>query len=76
MVFDFLINLRLSESGLILLIVSVSTITDDVDKDIFVELLAICDCNLHAFIQDVRNISIYMDYWSIDCLCDLCAVER
>lgn len=67
---------RLSEIRLILLVVTVSSISNDVNEDIFLEFLSILNCNFHALVQDIGLITIYVDYWSIDCLCYLRAVVR
>ena len=74
MFFDFLVNFGLSESGLILLIVTVSSVPYNINEDIFVEFLTVGDCNLHDFVENVRNICVYVNDWGINCFCNLCAV--
>lgn len=76
MVFYLLVHQRLGKGRLILFIMPMSSVTYNVNEDVFLELLAIGYCNFHAFIQDIRLVSIYMDYRGINSLCDLCAVER
>ena len=74
MFFNFLIDFWLSECGLILLVVTVSSVSNYIDEDVFVEFLTICYCDLHDSVENVRNISVYVDYWGIDCFCYLCAI--
>lgn len=75
MVFDCLIHKWLGKGRLILLVMSISPVTYDINEDVFLELLPIGDCNFHAFIEDVRLISIDMDYGGINSFSDLSAVE-
>ena len=65
MIFNSLVYLWLGKSRLVLFIMSISTITYDIDEDIFSEFLTILDCDSHTFIQNIRYFTIYMDNWSI-----------
>ncbi len=74
MIFNLIVHDRLCEIWLILLVVAISPKSDNVDEDILLEFLSILNCDLHAFVQNIRLITIYVNNWSIDCLCYLCAV--
>ena len=76
MVFDLFIHERLRESWLILLVVSITSKTYNVDEYILVELLSVGDCDSHAFVKNIRNIAVDVDDWSIDRLSDLGAIVR
>jgi hypothetical protein len=54
--------------------VPVSSIADDIDKDVLLESLAVLHCDLHALVKNIGFISVYVDDWCIYCLGDLCAV--
>jgi hypothetical protein len=73
---DLLIHKRLGEVGLILLIVSISPIAHNINENVFLELLSVGYCYLHALIKDIRLVSIYMYHGCIYCFGDFCAVER
>lgn len=74
MVFNLFIHDRLCEVRLVLLVVAISPVSDDIDEDVFLEFLSILNCDLHAFVQNIGLITIYVNYWSIDCLSHLSAV--
>jgi hypothetical protein len=74
MVLDLIIHQWLGKVRHVLLIVAVPSISNDVDKDILLEALAIFNCDLHAFVENIRLISVHMDYWSIHSLRDLSTV--
>jgi len=76
MVFDLLVHKRLGESRLILFIVSISSIPHNINKNVFVELLAVGYCNFHALVKDIRLISIHMNNGCINCLGSFSAVKR
>ena len=50
MTLDFLIHDRLCEVGLILLVVAVPSVSDDVDKNILLELLSVGNSDFDAFV--------------------------
>jgi hypothetical protein len=74
MVLDLIIHQWLGKVRHVLLIVAVPSISNDVDKDILLEALAIFNCDLHAFVENIRLIGVHMDYWSIHSLRDLSTV--
>lgn len=76
MVFNFFIHNWLGEIGLILLIMSKSSIANYINEDVFLEFLAISDCNFNALIKNIRFVCVDMDDWSINCLGYLSAVIR
>lgn len=61
MVFNFFIHFWLSKEGLILLIMAKSSITDNINEDIFFEFLSVLHCDFHASVQNIRLIGIYVD---------------
>lgn len=71
-----LVHLGLCEKGLVLLVVSESSVTDDIDENVLFELLSVLYSNLHATVQKVRFISIDMNDWCSNNLSYLCAVVR
>lgn len=75
MFLNFFINFRLGEGRLILFIVTVPSIAYNIDEDIFVKLLSVGDCDFHALIEDVGDISVDVDDWGIDCFGHFGAVE-
>jgi hypothetical protein len=75
-ILNLLIHQGLSKVRLILLVVTVSSIANDINKNVLLELLTILNCDLHTFVQNIRLISIDMDYWGISCFCHLGAIER
>lgn len=74
-VFDLLIHQRLSKGRLILFIMSISSVSNNIDKDVLLEFLTISDCYPHTLIKNVRLVSIYMDHGGINCLSNLSAIE-
>jgi len=74
MIFDFFIEQRLSESRLILLIMSISSKANNINEDVLLKLLSVGNCNFHAFVKNVRDISVDVNDGSIDCLGNLCTV--
>lgn len=76
MVLDFFIEKRLSEGWLVLLVVPIPSKPNYIDEDIFVELLPVSHCDLHAFVKDIGNIAVYMNHRSIDSLGNFGAVIR
>lgn len=71
---DLFVHERLSEIGLVLFVMSISSIPYNINEDILMELLPVLNGYLHAFIQNVRLVSIHMNHWRIYCLCYLSAV--
>ena len=76
MIFDLIVHQRLSENRLILLIVSISSVSNNINKDIFVKFLTISHSDLDDLVQNVRSVSVYMDNRGIYCFSYLCAVVR
>ena len=76
MVLYLLVHEGLSEGGLILLIVPVSSVADDIDEDVFLELLAIGNSDFHTLVEDIRLVSVDVDYGRIHSLSNLSAVKR
>lgn len=74
MIFDFFIEQRLSESRLILLIMSISSKANNINEDVLLKFLSVGNCNFHAFVKNVRDISVDVNDGSIDCLGNLCTV--
>ena len=74
MVLDLIVKKRLSKGWLILLVVPISPEANNVDEDVLVELLPVSHRNLHAFVKNIRYISVHMNNGSIDCLGDLSAI--
>ena len=72
---DSLIHHRLSKGGLILLIVTVSSVSDYINKNIFLELLSIINSKLDDLVDLLRIISVHMNDRSLDCFCHICAIE-
>ena len=75
MLLDYSIHQRLCERGLILLVMAVTTIADDIHKNILFENLSELKSQLYYLIDCFNIISIYVDYWGSDCFCHLCAVQ-
>lgn len=50
MTLDFLVHNRLSEVGLVLLVVAIPSVSDDVDKNVLLELLSVSNCDFDAFV--------------------------
>ena len=61
---------------LVLLAVSVPTVSNDVDENVLFEFLFVGNCHLHASVQQVRLIGVYVNYRCPDDLSNLCAVKR
>jgi len=57
-----------------LFVMSISSVTDNIDEDVLLEFLTISYCYPHTLIKNVRLISVDMDYRGIDCLSNLSAV--
>ena len=76
MPFDGLIHEWLRENRLILLIVSISPVSDNINEDVFIELLPVSHGNLHALVKDIRHVSVDMNHWSVDSFSHLSAVKR
>src|SRR5947209_4281435 len=70
------IHERLSERGLVSLIVSLLAITNNVDNDVFPELSAPVGSHLTDEIDSLHIITIHMDDGSVDCFGDIRAVRR
>lgn len=73
-IFDLFVHERLCEGGLILFVMAISSISDNIDEDIFLEALPVLHCDFHALIEDVWLIGVDVDDWCIDRLCHLSAV--
>lgn len=58
-----------------MLIVTVSPITDDVDEDVFVELLAILEGDVHGFVDELGLVGVYVDDGGLDGFGHVSAVE-
>ena len=76
MILDLVVHNGLSKVGLILFIVAESSISDNIDEKVLVELLSEGDGNLHALVQNVRHISVHVNNGSIDDLGDFGTVVR
>lgn len=76
MVSNLLIHKRLSKVRLILLIMSISPISDDINEDVLLEFLAIGHCNFHALVEDIRLICVYVNDRGIYGFGNFSAVKR
>jgi hypothetical protein len=76
MVLDLFVHFRLGKERLVLLIVTISSIANDVNENVLLELLLIGDGNLHTAIQKIWLISVDMDYRGPDGLGYLCTIVR
>ena len=74
MVLNFLVHFGLCEEGLVLLVVPKSSVSDDIDENVFLEFLFISDCDLHASVKQVRLVCIYVNYRRTDDFGNLGAV--
>lgn len=73
-IFDLLVHFRLCKQWLVLLVVAESSVSHNVDKDIFFELLPVLYSNTNATVEDCGLIGIHVEYRNPDGLCDFCAV--
>ena len=63
---DHLIHHRLSKSRLILLVMTVSTIPDDIDENVLMELLAVFKGNMYGFVHELGLVGIYVNDRSLN----------
>lgn len=63
---DFLVHHRLGKGRLILLIMPVSSVTDDIDKDVLVEFLSVPQCHLQYLVDELRLVCVYVDDGGLD----------
>lgn len=75
-VLDLFVHQRLGKVGLVLLVVPVSPVAHDIDEDVLLEFLAVVHCYLHTLVEDVRLISVDVNYGRINCLRHFGAVVR
>ena len=73
---NLLIHVWLSEFRLVKLVVSITTITNNVNENILVESLSVFDCEFAHSVDGFWIISVDMNDWGIECLSDITAVER
>ena len=69
-----IVHFGLSEERLILFIVPVSSVADDIDEDVFLELESVSHGDLHASVEDGWLISIYVEDGSSNNFGNFCAV--
>lgn len=72
---NLLVHVRLSEFRLVKLVVSITTITNNVNENILVESLSVFDCEFAHSVDGFWIISVDMNDWGIECLSDITAVE-
>jgi len=72
----FFIHMRLREFRLVKLIVAVSTIANNINENILLELLSVFDCEFADSVDRLWIISIYMNNWCIKCFSYVTAVKR
>ena len=68
--------MRLSEFRFVKLIMAISSITNDVNKNILVESLSVFDCEFAYSVDSFWIISIDVNYRAIKRLSDVTAVKR
>ena len=68
--------MRLREFRLVKLIVAVSTIANNINENILLELLSVFDCEFADSVDRLWIISIYMNNWCIKCFSYVTAVKR
>lgn len=73
---DLFIHDGLGEERLILLIVTKSSVSDDINEDILLEFLSVLNGNLHTVIKQVWLISIDVDDWGSDNFSNFSTIER
>jgi hypothetical protein len=71
----YLIHFWLSKTWLILLIMSPSSISNNIDKNILFEFLSISYSNFHALIKNIWLITIHMNNWNINCFGNFSTIE-
>jgi hypothetical protein len=71
----FFIHMRLSKFRFIKLIMAVSTITNNINENILVELLSVFHCEFAYSVDSFWIISIYMNNWGIKCFSNITAVK-
>lgn len=72
---DLLVHHRLSEGGLILLVVSVPSVAHDVDEDVALEFLAILDGKSDSLVNQLWLIAVYVNDRRHCGLSDICAIQ-
>jgi hypothetical protein len=65
----------LGKRWLILLIVTVPSVANDIDEDIFVKLLPILKGNMHCLMDEFGLIGVDMNDWSLNGFSYVCTVE-
>jgi len=73
---NFLIHMRLSEFRFVKLIMTVSTITNNINENIFMELLSVFYWEFANSVDSFWIISIYMNNRGIKCFSYITAVKR
>lgn len=72
---DNLIHHGLSEGRLILLVMSVSPVPYNVNKDILMELLSVLDSYVHGFMDKLWLVSIYVNDWGLNWFGNVSAIK-
>jgi len=65
---DLLVHQRLSETGLVKLVMTHLTVSDDVDDYVFVVLLAVLRRSFENVYHVLVGVGVYVENRSIDCL--------
>ena len=73
-IFNYLVHFGLSEERLILLIMAIFSKPNNIDEDIFFELKSVLDCNFYASVKKPWLITVNMEDWCSNHLCDLSTV--
>lgn len=53
---------------------TMSSVPDQVDEEVFVELFSVVQGDFHASVHQLRFVSVYVDHWGIDDLGELSAM--
>lgn len=54
---------------------TMSSIPDNIDKDIFLELHAVIDCELDHLVNTFWLIGVNMNYRTLSAFCDIAGIE-